>query len=341
MAPIPSEIATFLKETKACDVQTNHKEVIEIGADQTPIQAAQHLWKNKVIGAPVWDDQRKKYVGFFDMRDMLSTVIASHKEETGTTEDTNKNKNIAQTKWFMKDFSPPSVAAASPNSVTVSYLAARNPFVFLPEDATLEEVCRVCSSRHCHRVPLVDKTTGRCTGILSQSAIVKFLVDHLLVGSMGKKSELKEFFDKDLEQSSFPYKKEVMTAPDTATACEVFEIMDRHRLSGIAVVDASDGTGTLVANTSASDIKLAVAVDEGILADLGLNILTYLSAVRQEDPTKEAKYPSSHVKESSTLGHAVRLLAKTGYHRVFVTDAELKPVGVISVTDIVKFLTEQ
>lgn len=71
------------------------------------------------------------------------------------------------------------------------------------------------------------------------------------------------------------------------------------------------------------------------------SVMSYLSAVRQEDPTKEAKYPSSHVKESSTLGHAIKLLAKTGYHRVFVVDPELKPVGVVSVTDVVDFLAGQ
>jgi CBS-domain-containing membrane protein len=35
--------------------------------------------------------------------------------------------------------------------------------------------------------------------------------------------------------------------------------------------------------------------------------------------------------------HVLGLLAKTGYHSVFVVDAEQKSVGVISVADIVKF----
>jgi len=37
------------------------------------------------------------------------------------------------------------------------------------------------------------------------------------------------------------------------------------------------------------------------------------------------------------IGHVINLLAKTGYHRVFVVDKDIKPVGVISVADIVKF----
>ena len=58
------------------------------------------------------------------------------------------------------------------------------------------------------------------------------------------------------------YKKNVAAAPDTATASDVFELMDSHRLSGIAIVDSDEDSGALVGNTSASDIKLAVAIDD-------------------------------------------------------------------------------
>lgn len=192
------------------------------------------------------------------MRDLLSTVVISHKEE----EEKNKNtgKDFAFTKWFLKE-------TKSKSGFTVSYLAARNPFVSLTDDATMLQVLKVCAQRHCHRVPIVDKETGRCVKLLSQSALVKFLVEHLLADN--KSASIKKYFNRTLEEAKFPYKKEVMTAPDTATAREVFELMDSHRLSGIAVVDSSDGA--LIGNTSASDIKLAVAVDDGVVADLGLN----------------------------------------------------------------------
>lgn len=323
-----AELADFLNTRKASEVEVLHSEVIEVVVSMTPTEAAKLLWKNKVIGAPVWDEDHKKYVGFFDMRDLLSTVVASHKEEEVSSK--NEGKEYMFTKWFLKE-------SKSKSGFTVSYLAARNPFVSLANDATLMEVCKLCAKRHCHRVPIVDKETGRCVRILSQSALVKFLVENLLTDNKG--ANMKKFFNQTLDQSGMAFKKKVMAAPDTATASDVFELMDNHRLSGIAVVDSSDGV--LIGNTSATDIKLAVAVDEGVVADLGLNIVSYLSAVRQEDSNKDAKYPSSHVKESSTLGHAIRLLAKTGYHRVFVCDAELKPVGVVSVTDIVEFLAGQ
>lgn len=327
-----AELAAFLNGTKASTVETQHDTVIEVNSSMTPTEASKLLWKEHIIGAPVWDEQQKKYVGCFDMRDLISTVLASHKEEVSKKQG---NKEHMFTKWFLKK------TESQKSNFTVSYLAARNPFVSLTEEATLMEVLKLCAKRHCHRVPIVDSKTGRCVRILSQSALVKFLVEHMLADS--KSANIKKFFGRTLGEAGLPYKKEVMSAPDTSTASEVFELMDNKRLSGIAVVDQSDGA--LIGNTSASDIKLACECSDedegGAVADLDLNIMSFLSAVRQEDPTKEAKYPSSHVKESSTLGHAIKLLAKTGYHRVFVCDEEVKPVGVVSVTDIVTYLAEQ
>jgi len=325
----PNKLLQFLKSTKINEIETpNQKDVVEVNVTMSPVEAAKELWKHNVLGAPVWDDKNKKYIGFFDVRDLLSTVVASHKEQEGL------DKTTFPAKWF-KSRSTKSTTS----TFTVSYLAARDPFVSLTDDATLEDICKLCSDRSCHRVPIVDKTTGRCTRIVSQSALVKFLVQHL---ADNKGQALDDKFSIPLvDCKSMPYKKQVVTAPDTATARDVFELMDSNRLSGIAIVDPSDGS--LKGNTSATDIKLAVAVEEGAVVDLNLDIMSYLSEVRQVVNVKnsDTRYPFTSVKESSTVGHCMRVLAKTGYHRVFVVDQMLKPIGVISVTDIVKFIVEE
>ena len=318
--PTPTaELRHVLENAKVSDMELPSKEVVEVTVDMTPVEAAKQLWSHDVRGAPVWDEKRQKYVGFFDMRDLLSTVVASHKEGQDKT-------GLAQ-----EDVSWWSSKQSKPSSFSVTYLSARNAFVSLTQDATLKDVCDTLIAKQCHRVPIVDANTQRCIRILSQSALVAFLAQHA-----AQTDQLKHKMEETLDAAGFPYRKDVVTATDTTQAYEVFELMDSHRLSGIAIVDAEDGA--IVGNTSASDIKMAVAVEEGSLADLNLTIMSYLAAVRQEEHLKEAKYPSSHVKTTSTVGHVIRLLAKTGYHRVFVVDSELKPVGVISVTDIVKFV---
>lgn len=323
-----AELCQFLESTHGDAITTPVKDVVEITTDMTPVEAAKKLWENNVLGAPVWDDTTKKYLGFFDMRDLLSTVVATHKEkEEGQDECSGKDTNMPG--WF-------SSTATNPTTFTVSYLAARDSFVSLTDDATLKDILKVASADNCHRVPIVDKESGRCIRILSQSAMVKFLVKHL-----ADDTKTNELFNVSLSDvgTALAYKKPVVSAPDTATARDVFELMDSNRLSGIAIVDPSDGS--LMGNTSASDIKLAVAVEEGMVADLNLDILSYVTAVRLEKPGEEARYPSTHVREDATVGHVMRLLAKTGYHRVFVVDDARKPIGVVSVRDIVRYVVEQ
>ena len=41
--------------------------------------------------------------------------------------------------------------------------------------------------------------------------------------------------------------------------------------------------------------------------------------------------------EDDTLGNVLRILARTGYHRIWMVDEDMKPVGVISVSDICQF----
>lgn len=299
-------LKAVLKNHTAADLHTSGQ-VIEIDSKATPMEAARTLWEHNILGAPVYDSKQKKYLGFFDMRDSLSAVVASNK-------DVHSKSTLAlMTKWF-EDM-----------NVTVSYLAARNPFVSCTSSTPLEDVCKLLVEHHSHRVPVLNKD-GRCESIISQSALVKALAEH------ANRDDLEE----TLDEAHLSYKKDIVMAKDTDSAMQVFELLDSKRLSGIAVVDSE--TGKLVGNTSARDIKLFVYQKE--LAGADMDILSYLATVRQATLSKKERYPSTHVAQDSTVGHAINLLAKTGYHRVFVVDKEIKPVGVISVADILSFVIQ-
>jgi CBS domain-containing protein len=303
MSASAAALRSVLVNHTASEIETSGK-VIEIDSNCAPLDAATILWTNNILGAPVWDEKQKKYLGFFDMRDTLSAIIASRKE----IKDGNHLPML--TKWFEE------------MHVTVSYLAARNPFVSCLPETSLEQVCTLLSEHRCHRIPVMGKD-GRCVSIISQSALVKALVKHV-----------DDPLDETLEQANLHYKKDIVSAIDTASATDVFELLDSKRLSGIAVVDGE--TGKLVGNTSARDIKLAITTN----VDMDMDILSYLATVRQATLTKKERYPFAHVATTSTVGHAIRLLEKTGYHRVFVVDENVKPVGVISVADVIRFAVE-
>ena len=55
--------------------------IIELASTTSPLDAARTLWSHNILGAPVYDEAAGKYVGFFDMRDILSCVVAAAKAE--------------------------------------------------------------------------------------------------------------------------------------------------------------------------------------------------------------------------------------------------------------------
>ena len=279
--------------------------VIEIPSTFTPLEAAKVLWENNILGAPVYNEEKKEYWGFFDMRDLTSAIVECPH---------NQHTQALMIKWFEK------------RHVTVTNLAARNPFCSCPPTAQLEDVSPHLTEHRCHRIPVMQD--GRCQSIITQSALVKCLAESV---------EQQKVDAETLLESGFDYKKKVVAAKDTTCARDVFELMVAEKISGLAIVDSE--SGKLVGNTSARDIKLAV-LDKSVGATLDMDILSYLARVRQAKPAKYDQYPIASVHEDSTVGHEIRLLSKTGYHRVFVVDKDQTPVGVISVADIIRFVVK-
>lgn len=294
------------------------------------------------MGAPVYDAEAKTYVGMFDVRDILSCVTAAHREFLAMGghhkpgEDTclphdvevhhkTQRELMAKALQHIKiNTKPP-----SPGAVTVSYLAARNPMVpFSTKDDSLLQICKVLMGRRNHRVPITDTSSGTrvCTGIISQSGLIAFIASKMSPESL----------DESMDDAGLPYRKDVVKVSEDATAASAFELLDAKRLSGIAVVDED---GKLIGNTSARDIKNTV-MDAG-RTGMDMDILSYLAQVRQSQVVKNDKYPSCHVHEGATVGHVLNLLAKTGFHRVFVVDDDKKPIGVVSLRDVIRFFIKE
>lgn len=325
--------------------------VIVVDSKMTPLEAATLLWENNIMGAPVYDSASQSFVGMFDVRDILSCVTAAHREyiELGGhkaaaaavvakhSEDIHQANDLDSYRKIQGELLAKAIQRlkistkpSTPGAVTVSYLAARNPVATsqtYSKDTLLLDICKGLTSRHMHRVPITDSSSGTpvCIGIISQSGLVAFLASKCPHGSM----------DETMLDAGLPFRKDVIKVAESEAAFTTFELLDSKRLSGIAVVDED---GKLIGNTSAVDIKNAV-MDAGRTV-MDMDILSYLACVRQSQVMKNCKYPNCHVRENATVGNVLNLLAKTGFHRVFVVDEDKKPVGVISFTDIIQFFVK-
>jgi len=194
------------------------------------------------------------------------------------------------------------------------------------QDASLFEVATVLGKGN-HRVPVVN-SEGKCVSIISQSTIIQFFNDHFSDQALAQDGL------QSVEEIGVAFKK-VVCVPADALAVDTFSLLDKHRLSGLAVVDRE---GRLVGNTSGTDLKLFVLM-KGQLS-LKVPILEYLSQIRlHKSSPVEIRHPSSSVTPDTTIAKLIAKLAATKFHRMFVVDPHNRPVGVVSLTDILRYAT--
>ena len=288
--------------------------VVEIDSTLSPYEGFEILLKNNILAAPVYDKAKKEYTGFLDVRDLVSSVIFAHEEQMvqASTPWSETWMDVARKGLTKYD---------KLGSASITYLSRRSPFRPIQLSTTLLDAARALATQ-AHRVPVIDDSTKQCIYILSQSSIISFLMKH--------RAHFKDEWKQSIHSLSLGLCKVISITTD-ATAWTAFKLLEVSGVSGLAVVDSS---GKLVGNTSAKDLKLFM-LDRGSLS-LDMAIMEYLSAIRQRE-LNDVAHPSCSVTLSSPIGHVIELMSATKYHRVFVVDPQGRPIGVLSVTDILRF----
>jgi len=144
----------------------------------------------------------------------------------------------------------------------------------------------------------------------------------------------------------------LMSLPASVTARKALETIVLHNLDGVPIVDA-DGGGAVIANFSATDVRLLAGVYNQADADAVLSkpVLEFLRE-RAEGKTASiaggaslggsglSREPLSLmpvvIQQSDTVAMAIQLLAETGVHHLYVVDADRRPIDVLAVTDVIR-----
>eukprot|EP01123_Difflugia_compressa_P000662 TRINITY_DN1077_c0_g1_i4.p1 TRINITY_DN1077_c0_g1~~TRINITY_DN1077_c0_g1_i4.p1 ORF type:complete len:328 (-),score=48.37 TRINITY_DN1077_c0_g1_i4:181-1164(-) len=309
----------FLSSHVVSDIFPRLANVVSIDSKSKLYDGFLTLIQANVLSAPVWDSQSNGYIGFLDIRDLVSFVVFVYDDQKVTDdsrlEDLIKH-GIGQLKMKTTD------------GVTVSYLCRRHKFVTVKESDTLKEVVKVLCDNSLHRVPIVDET-GKVVNIISQSSIVQIL------GKKCVKAVGDDDSDVPLAQHPHVGSSPVLSVPKHETVINTFRLLEKKNRSGIALVDS---TGRLVGTTTGKDLGLFLKNPS--LAALNLPIFEHLQKIRSE--LLQSRTPCIAVFEHDKLSRAVALLAATRVHRVFIVDGEkdYRPVRVLSITDILKFMVK-
>jgi CBS domain-containing protein len=191
----------LLKETKVEDLAPNLETLVVLDRDITVPDALQRLIEVSVVSAPVMDTKKQTYIGLVDTLDILAYVVGifedvEHKGATIFSRLSTGEKFNNQPIGDITDF-------------------AHNPFTPVLFGSNVFDACKLLVEKKSHRAPIVDHT-GRIISILTQSAIVNHLANHIgCLGELGKKSV------DELQLGTSP----VITVPKQMRAIDAFKRM--------------------------------------------------------------------------------------------------------------------
>jgi 5'-AMP-activated protein kinase regulatory gamma subunit len=299
-------------------------EVLEFDTSVTLGKALHSLADFGVLSAPVWDPEQKKYLGFIDLFDLMTLAVGVDVLMHIIPEELLKRPKNDKEIEFEKELTLGEMMSdVAQNSF--------NPWCPVEEGASFREVVRLLASV-ARRVPVISKTTGKVIQIISQSQVCQILYERVKAGGV--------LTDSTPCNSGMGIKP-VFTVKDSDEARTAFQLMIDKRVSSVCVVDEN---GEILTVLSTKDIRLlprleSVGLEKNNLMDM--SVRQFVSMVRKVTETDGKTRASCVTVELNTpLSTVLGKLAATKMHRVYIIDSNRKPVGVISVSDVVVALEQ-
>jgi len=270
------------------------RDIVTVDTSESLADAFTRMNSNSLQSLPVLINGTKWH-GYIDILDIVTWMIDKLGENYIVTRE-DERKIIAEFRSTRVD------------TVMLSPYGKRNPFHPIDSGSSLLTAVEVLA-KGVHRVPIIEGE--KLVNIVTQSSVINWI-----------KQNEEKFSKKDLlvaeMDNAFKY---VMSVFDIERAIDAFRLMRLARTPGLAIVNENE---EIVGNISARDLK-KISGDAKFFHRIFSNVLVF------ED---RRRLPIITVKVENTLMDVINLLEKHHIHRVYIVDDINRPIGVISLTDI-------
>ncbi|KAG0352392.1 cell separation during budding [Gamsiella multidivaricata] len=289
--------------------------LVTIDADATVEDACEVLLKNGITSAPVYDNNRKLYVGMFDYGDLMTYILLLLKKMEVPLEDQTME---------MRDLIQRTSKSQNVPVKLASDLSGKDPFCMVTAETRLGSVVHDFGAG-IHRVAVMDAQENMM-GILSQSSTLDYLMRHL-----SEYPQLQPVMQKSLQQCGLTNGK-VLSVNGEEKVLDALISMSTHGVSSLAVLDEQ---GMLLGNISMTDIKNLRT------SWLWISCFQLVCKIRLSHGVEsgEDQYPILDVNVKSTFGYTLSKLQATKAHRMWVVNDSGCAVGVVSLTDVFRVLS--
>jgi 5'-AMP-activated protein kinase regulatory gamma subunit len=303
----------LLSTTTIAEVIPEKQKLLKIDSRLIIPKTLQILVNHNIYSAPVVDIQNNQLLGFIDMVDIVECLIQIISETELLGEDFDIYTLDAKEKQFSEQ-----------GTMKVTDLSKRNPLYTLEGHLPLVKALFMFKEKGVHRV-CVGKGNS-IQNVLTESAVIDWLNKNA--------NSFSTLFSKTVDELNLGL-KDVISIKENEKAIEAFKLMSKHRITAVAVVDDN---GVLKTAVSAKDLRIISAQRKMFFARLYDTTRNFAAEAHKGIKDIDTSQPTLSCTKKSTLGQVVSTLATYRRHRVFIIDNEGKPIGVISLGDVLATL---
>lgn len=329
LIPYVHSVQHFLKETKCSTplFPTLGGRIIAIPSTATFLNAFQNLLANGLLSVPVLDNQMH-VLGTFSMKDVMNVIVSYFQEHEM---DNVKNREQMFELIVSKGLDSKTIA-------DIPEVGKLEPPVLVQPSQPLSDALEKIVTTRTQRVIVVD-AEGKLQNVITQSRIVAIL---------GTVLETIPTASKTLQELNLGLKS-VLCVPHNISTFQAFKFMKEKNASAVGVEE----NGVLVGNLSVNDLKL-LGYSLEYFSLLSLPVKQYLQEIYS--PKHQGKRLRARIVQSvpqnqpppavlacsphDTLGYVIKMLYLHRVHRYYIVDEKQKPIGVVSLHDILKHIYE-
>jgi len=294
---------SFFTQTKALNIVEGKVPLVSVDKTTSVHDTLRILYdtgfSSLTVADPTIATHPKHIAGFIDLVDILAYLVTL--TSVGVTEANAANLASA----FLN----------KPVGDLMDY-STRDHFTAVLEEDDLLKVITLLAKEGIHRVAVID-ILSEIRYLITQTDVIRAVQEHI--------DELVNVGLVSVRNLGVTGGQIIAVRADD-NALQSLRTMNNHKLSAAPIVN---GNGVLVGTLSISDLK-------GVTSESLLSLTT--TTIKFSEHHSYAQPKAVMVTLDSTFGDVINLIARTRVHRVWVVDANHKPIGVISLTDVCRMI---
>jgi len=297
-----------LHDSNVESIANIRKDLVSVHTTTNISDAIEVMAKQKLISVPVVEPGSNTCYGVVDLLDIIQYILSA-----APNPETIQAHQLRSLEINGKAMSWGDVRKAIESS-------GKDRFTPIYPESDVFKMVSIFSNG-IHDFPIVDHNDN-LVGLVTQHAMIRHFNKCL------NTEQFKYIGDKSIEYLEMNKGQVIVSVKDTYSVLFALYGMKRKQVSALAVVDKN---GKLVGNFSVSDLR-------GLLQEEFPNFL-----LRVDEFLKKFHPQSMNplfCKLSDSLKSVVHKLSQRHVHRLWIVDDDLTPVGVVSITDIMKLLVE-